>query len=90
MSALMKKEYTQNSRQNKDDLARRIGSRLKDLRKAMGLSMKQLAEATSLSPPLFSRIENGLVMPSIGTLQLIADFLKVDLTYFFKKEEDGG
>jgi len=86
----MGKERTQNFRENKDDLARRIGSRLKELRKVMGLSMKQLAEATNLSPPLFSRIENGLVMPSIPTLQLIAHFLKVDLTYFFKKEEARG
>ena len=86
----MRKEQTQNSRENKDDLTRRIGGRLKELRKAMGLSMKQLAEATDLSPPLFSRIENGLVMPSIPTLQLISDFLKVDIGYFFKKEEDRG
>ena len=86
----MSKKRSQNSRESKDDLSRRIGSRLKELRKAMGLSMKQLAEATDLSPPLFSRIENGLVMPSIPTLQLISDFLKVDLTYFFKKEEERG
>jgi transcriptional regulator with XRE-family HTH domain len=90
MLALMKKERTQSSRQNKDDLTRRIGSRLKELRKAMGLSMKQLAEATNLSPPLFSRIENGLVMPSIPTLQVIADYLKVDIGYFFKQEEGTG
>ena len=84
----MSRGPAQNSQ--KDDLARRIGARLKDLRKAMGLSMKQLSQATNLSPPLFSRIENGLVMPSIATLQLIADFLKVDLAYFFKKEEERG
>jgi len=86
----MSKKSLQNSRENKDDLARRIGTRFKELRKTMGLSMKQLAEATNLSPPLFSRIENGLVMPSIPTLQLISDFLKVDLTYFFKKEQERG
>ena len=75
---------------DKNDLALRIGGRLKELRKAMGLSLKQLAEATKLSPPLFSRIENGLVMPSISTLQTISNILKVDLGYFFKKEEDKG
>jgi transcriptional regulator with XRE-family HTH domain len=74
----------------KNDLARRIGSRLKAFRKSMGLSMRQLAEETGLSSPLFSRIENGLVMPSIQTLQLISDFLKVDIAYFFKKEEERG
>ncbi|MBM4339361.1 MAG: helix-turn-helix domain-containing protein [Deltaproteobacteria bacterium] len=74
----------------KNDLALRIGGRLKGLRKSMGLSLKQLAAATNLSPPLFSRIENGLLMPSIPTLQTISDILKVDLSYFFKKEEDRG
>ena len=71
-------------------LAIRIGSRLKELRRVMGLSMKQLAEKTGLSAPLFSRIENGLVMPSISTLQTISDYLKVDIGYFFKQEEAKG
>jgi transcriptional regulator with XRE-family HTH domain len=75
---------------NKGDLAKRIGIKLKELRKSMGLSMRQLAEETGLSPPLFSRIENGLVMPSISTLQEIANALKVDIGYFFKKEEERG
>lgn len=86
----MRKRRSRTPRENKDDLARTIGSRLKALRKAMGLSMKQLADATNFSPALFSRIENGLVMPSIPTLQLISDFLKVDLAYFFKKEQERG
>lgn len=77
-------------KKDKDELAKRIGSRLKELRKSIGLSMKQLAEETKLSTPLFSRIENGLVMPSLQTLQIISDILKVDLGYFFKREEDRG
>lgn len=76
--------------ENKDDMTKRIGARLKERRKAMGLSMKQLAEDTKLSPPLFSRIENGLVMPSIPTLQTISNILKVDIGYFFKKGEERG
>jgi transcriptional regulator with XRE-family HTH domain len=86
----MGRRYPKDSKEHKDNLARTIGSRLKGLRKAMGLSLKQLAEATNLSPPLFSRVENGLVMPSIPTLQTISNILKVDLGYFFKKEEDRG
>jgi transcriptional regulator with XRE-family HTH domain len=56
----------------------------------MGLSLKQLAEQTHLSPPFFSRIENGLVMPSIPTLQMISNILKVDIGYFFRQEEEKG
>jgi transcriptional regulator with XRE-family HTH domain len=73
---------------NKNDLAIQIGKRLKELRKSMGVSMKQLAEKTKLSIPLFSRIENGLLMPSIPTLQGIANALKVDIGYLFRMDKE--
>jgi transcriptional regulator with XRE-family HTH domain len=72
---------------NKDALAGRIGKNLKALRQGMGLSQKNLASSSRLSPTLISRIESGLVMPSIATLQEIADRLKADIGYFFKGEE---
>jgi len=74
--------------QNKVDLAKKIGSRVKQLRSESGLSQKKLAESTGLSPALLSRIENGLTMPSITTLDLIARTLKAEIGYFFK--DDGG
>ncbi|MDD5008545.1 MAG: hypothetical protein PHU49_10015 [Syntrophorhabdaceae bacterium] len=37
--------------ENKDDLARRIGLKLKELRKSMGMTMKRLVEETGLSAP---------------------------------------
>lgn len=72
---------------NRDALAGRIGANLKTIRLESGLNQKSLAEATQLSPTLISRIENGLVRPSIGTLELIAQSLKVDIGYFFQDEE---
>jgi len=72
---------------NKDALVGRIGKNLKALRQGMGLSQKSLAGASGLSPTLISRIEGGLVMPSIATLQEIADRLKSDIGYFFKEKE---
>jgi transcriptional regulator with XRE-family HTH domain len=72
---------------NKDALVSRIGKNMKALRQGMGLSQKNLAVATGLSPTLISRIESGLVMPSIATLQEIAHSLKSDIGYFFKGEE---
>jgi len=74
---------------NQDALAGRIGTNLKALRLQSGLSQKSLAEATQLSPTLISRIESGLVRPSIATLELIAQSLKVDIGYFFQDEEKG-
>jgi transcriptional regulator with XRE-family HTH domain len=73
--------------QEKDDLARKIGSKLKQLRKRSGLTLKNIAGTTELSSALLSRIENGLAMPSIQTLQVIANTMKVNLGYFFEKEE---
>jgi len=75
---------------NKNDLATQIGKKLKELRKELDLTLKRLAEETKLSVPLLSRIENGIVMPSIPTLQEIANVLKVDVGYFFKKEDEKG
>jgi len=70
--------------ENKQDLAKRIGIRVKEVRKGYELSLKKLADDTGLSISLISRVENGLAMPSIPTLQIIAKSLKVDIGHFFK------
>lgn len=75
---------------NKDEFAKQIGNRIKELRKEANLTLKQLGKATELSAPLISKIENGLAMPSIPTLRLIADALKVNTGYFFRDEEETG
>jgi transcriptional regulator with XRE-family HTH domain len=75
---------------NKDEFAKQIGNRIKELRKEAGLTLKQLAKATELSAPLISKIENGLAMPSLPTLRLIADALKVNPGYFFRDEDQRG
>ena len=73
--------------ENKDDLAKSIGHRLREIRKETDLTLKKLAEWTGLSPALLSRIENGLTMPSIPTLQAVANSLRVDIGYFFRDQE---
>ena len=70
---------------NKDDLAKKIGRRIKKLRNDSGLTQKMLAAVTGLSTGLISRIENGLAMPSIPTLQIIADSLETDIGFFFRE-----
>jgi transcriptional regulator with XRE-family HTH domain len=71
----------------KNNLAKRIGSRLKQVRKQSGLTQNRLAQGTGLSSALLSRIENGLTVPSIPTLEVIARMLKVEIGYFFKEEK---
>ena len=76
--------------EKKNDLAKKIGAKVKALRKHSGLTQRSLAESTSLSGGLLSKIENGLTMPSIPTLQIIASILKTDIGEFFLDEEEQG
>jgi len=81
-------QQTKKRKALRDDLARRIGNNLKAFRKDAGLSQKHLAEAVDLSSTLISRIENGFMRPSLATLELIANSLRVDIGYFFRDEEE--
>ena len=55
-----------------DVQAERIGSRIRRLRHARGLTLVQLAESAELSHPFLSQLERGLARPSIGSLEKIA------------------
>lgn len=70
----------------KTDLCKKVGSKIREIRKEQGLTIKELAKSTGLSSPFLSRLENGITMPSVYTLQTIAESLKVDIGYLFKKE----
>lgn len=73
---------------NMENLSSKIGTRIKELRNDSGLAQKWLAEVAGLSPGLISRIENGLTMPSIPTLQVIADALNTEIGFFFQEREE--
>jgi transcriptional regulator with XRE-family HTH domain len=60
-----------------------IGGRLRDLRAARELSLRQLAKLIGASPSLLSQIENGKVTPSVDTLYLLAAALAVPVAAFF-------
>ena len=72
--------------EQKTDLCKKIGSRIREIRKEQNLTIKELAMSTGLSSPFLSRLENGITMPSVYNLQAIAESLKVDIGYLFKKE----
>jgi transcriptional regulator with XRE-family HTH domain len=50
-----------------------IGDRLRDLRKARGMTLRELGSATGLSPTLLSQIERGVTDPSLKSLRSIAE-----------------
>jgi transcriptional regulator with XRE-family HTH domain len=54
-----------------------LGAFIRSQRKLANLSLRQLAELTSLSNPYLSQIERGLHQPSVRVLKLIADALDV-------------
>ena len=54
-----------------------LGSFIRSQRKLANLSLRQLADLTSLSNPYLSQIERGLHQPSVRVLRLLADALNV-------------
>jgi len=54
-----------------------LGAFIRQQRKQANLSLRQLAELTSLSNPYLSQIERGLHQPSVRVLKAISDALNV-------------
>ena len=54
-----------------------LGAYIRSQRKLAKLSLRQLAELTSLSNPYLSQIERGLHQPSVRVLKLLSDALNV-------------
>ena len=54
-----------------------LGAFIRSQRKMANLSLRQLAEMTSLSNPYLSQVERGLHQPSVRVLKLISDALNV-------------
>jgi transcriptional regulator with XRE-family HTH domain len=52
--------------------AERVGSRIRDMRRARSFTLVQLAEAAELSHPFLSQLERGLASPSMASLERIA------------------
>lgn len=59
-----------------------LGARIREKRKENGLSLKELAEKTDLTPGFLSQIERELAEPSITSLRKIAEALGVAVFYF--------
>ncbi|WP_171173322.1 helix-turn-helix transcriptional regulator [Ruegeria sp. HKCCD8929] len=64
---------------------RAIGASLKELRQSRGQSARWLADQSGISAAMVSRIENGLVSPSIGTLAALAEALEVPIVSLFRE-----
>lgn len=64
-----------------------IGREVRDWRRYHDLNGLDLANAAGISLGMLSRIENGTVAPSMGTLQAIAQALGLPLTSLLRRHE---
>lgn len=65
-----------------------IGTRLKALREARGLSQRELARRVSVPNSTISLIESNSTNPSVGALKRILDGLPIGLSEFFAWEPE--
>lgn len=77
-----------NSASSAGDVERNIGTRLVALRTERGLTQEQMAEACGVTKGYISKIENGRIVPPIGTLVRIAQALRAEVADFLKPLDD--
>ncbi|GGE27717.1 XRE family transcriptional regulator [Primorskyibacter flagellatus] len=65
-----------------------IGRQVRELRKRQRLTGAELAAQTGLSVGMLSKIENGVISPSLGTISALAHALKVPLVQLFSGYEE--
>jgi len=58
-----------------------VATKIKALRKELGLTQKELAEKVSVHPAQLARYELGLSTPSIGVLIKLAKYCEVSIDY---------
>lgn len=69
-----------------DDVQIDVGRRLREIRMSKGYTIRALAEASELNVNTLSLIENGHTSPSVSTLQMIAQTLRVPISAFFETD----
>ncbi len=65
-----------------------IAENIKRLRKLKDLSQKQVSLEVNIPQGQYSLVENGKVMPTIPTLEKIADVFEVSIAEFFKTNSE--
>jgi XRE family transcriptional regulator, regulator of sulfur utilization len=66
-----------------------IGTRVRALREAMGLSLRDLAERCGVSAPMLSQVERGETSPTLQVATRIAAGLDLRLSQLLRLDEDG-
>jgi XRE family transcriptional regulator, regulator of sulfur utilization len=67
----------------------RIGPRVRALREAMALSLRDLAERSGVSAPMLSQVERGETSPTLSVASRIAAGLELRLSQLLRLDESG-
>ena len=70
--------------------APRVGPRVKALREAMQLSLRDLAERSGVSAPMLSQVEREETSPTLATAARIAAGLELSLSQLLRLDEGDG
>lgn len=65
-----------------------IGAKIREQRKRLGITGVELATAASISVSMLSKIENGQISPSLGTLEAVARALNLPISALFAGYEE--
>lgn len=68
----------------KDQLKKKVGEKIIELRNKKGWSQSDLARACGKDRQAIEKLENGKVNPTVYTVHEIANSLEVDLYQLFK------
>jgi transcriptional regulator with XRE-family HTH domain len=81
-------EATTASRNGAADAPDAVGTRVRALREAMGLSLRDLAERCGVSAPMLSQVERGETSPTLAVATRIASGLDLTLSQLLRLDED--
>jgi transcriptional regulator with XRE-family HTH domain len=73
---------------NERTLEQALGQQVRAVRRELELTVSDLANAAGISVGMLSKIENGLISPSLATLQAIAGALNVPISTLFTTFEE--
>ena len=66
-----------------------VGLRVRALREAMSLSLRDLAERSGVSAPMLSQVERGETSPTLAVAARIANGLDLSLSQLLRLDESG-
>ena len=72
-----------------DPLVVSVGPRVRTLREAMDLSLRDLAERSGVSAPMLTQVERGETSPTLQVAARIAAGLELRLSQLLRLDEDG-